>query len=113
MSILKKWKLKKVARKNRINFDGRMGLSINNNLVSEFGYLLMHYTNGKIESFTDRCQVHQVKDQVLAAINQDLSNSQTIEEQSIGVSRATAEANLHTLKAIVTALSNYHEAEIA
>ncbi|WP_017445686.1 hypothetical protein [Gayadomonas joobiniege] len=113
MSFYKNRKLKKVAKENGINFDGPMGLSINNKLVSEFGYLLRYYTDGELESFTDRGQIHRVKDQVLAAVDQDLSNSKTREEEALGISRATAEANLRNLKAIVTALSNYHEAEVA
>lgn len=113
MFFFKKFELKKIAKENGINFDGHMGLSINNKLVSEFGYLLRYYTDGQLESFSDRSKIHSVKDQVISAVDQDLASEKTREEEVYGISRATAEANLRNLKAIVIALSNYHLAEIA
>lgn len=113
MFFLKKIKLKKVAVENGINFNGPMGLSINNNLVSEFEYLLRHYTDGQLESFSDRVKIHEVKDKAISAIEQDLRNEKTREEEALGISRATAEANLKKLKKIIIALSNYYEAEVA
>lgn len=113
MLFFKNRRLKKVARENGINFDGPMGLSVNNKLVSEFGYLLRYYTDSQLESFSDRSKIHGVKDQVVFAVDQDLANAKTREEEALGISRATAEANLKNLKAIVIALSNYYEAEVA
>lgn len=113
MSFLKKIKLKKVAAENGINFDGQMGLSINNNLVSDFGYLLRYYTDGQLESFSDRAKIHEVKDKAISAIDQDLKNVKTREEEALNISRASAEANLKNLKNIIIALSNYYEAEVA
>lgn len=113
MSFLKNRKLRKVAEENGINFDGHMGLSINGKLVSEFEYLLRFYTDSELESFSDRSTIHAVKSQVIDAIDKDLASGKTREEEALVISRATAEANLRNLKAIVTALSNYHEAEMA
>ncbi|MGM0857331.1 MAG: hypothetical protein ACQEW0_09605 [Pseudomonadota bacterium] len=112
MSFFKNRKLTKVAKENGINFDGRMGLSINGELVSDFCYLLRYYTNGQLVSFSDRSRIYSVKSQVIEAVDQDLASEKTREEEALGISRASAERNLRKLKAIVTALSNYHEAEI-
>lgn len=112
MSFFKNRKLKMVAEENGINFDGPMGLSINNNLVSEFSYLLRYYTDGQLQSFADRSKVYSIRAQVVAAADQDLSNAKTKEEEALGISRATAEANLKNLIHIVIALSNYYEAEM-
>ncbi|MCG5514448.1 hypothetical protein [Ectothiorhodospira shaposhnikovii] len=113
MSFFRNRKLRKVAEENGINFDGHMGLSINGKLVSEFGYLLRYYTDGNLDSFSDRSKLYAVKSQVIEAVDQDLAAEKTREEEALGISRATAEANLRNLKAIVTALSNYYEAEMA
>lgn len=113
MSFFKKRKLKKVALENDIDFNGYMGLSINGNLVREFGYLLKFYTDNNLESFDDRSALLKVKDQTINAINLDLQNSKTKEELALHICRDTAEGNLKNLIKIVEALSNYHEAELA
>jgi len=112
MLLFKKCKLKKVAKKNAINFNGHMGLSINGKIVSEFGYLLRYYTDGELDSFIDRSKIYAVKDQVIKSIDEDFLNEKTREEKNLRVSRTTAEANMRNLKFIIIALSNYYEAEI-
>ncbi|PKG80220.1 hypothetical protein CXF80_19020 [Shewanella sp. Actino-trap-3] len=113
MSFFKGRKLKKVALENSIDFDARMGLSINGNLVHDFGYLLKHYTTNNLESFDDRSAISKIKDKTIDAINLDLQNPKTQEELTFGVSRATAEGNLRNLIKILESLSNYHAAEVA
>jgi len=42
-----------------------MGLSINGNLVHEFGYLLKYYTTNNLESFDDRSAISKIKDKTI------------------------------------------------
>ena len=77
MSFFEKRKLKKVAINNGIDFDGRYGLTINGLLVYEFGYLLRCYTENELDSFEDRGRIHNFKEKIITAVEQDLINPQT------------------------------------
>ncbi|THB64504.1 MAG: hypothetical protein D6B27_10215 [Gammaproteobacteria bacterium] len=113
MSIIKNFKLKKVAKKHSINFAGRLGLAIDHNVVSNFNYLLEHYSGGELWDFDDRSLIHKHKDQLLKTIDEELRKDALREQEALKIGRKTAEANLKNLKKIIVALSEYHEVEAA
>lgn len=107
-------KLKKIAQKHRINFCGNYrALSIGGLLVSEFGYLLRHYSNGKLKSFDNFFSVYEIKDNLLRNIDSDFESDSPREFESGMVGKETALGNLRNLKGIILAISEYTETCIA
>jgi hypothetical protein len=109
--LLKSLKLKKVAKKNRIDFNGRLGLSVDGFLVSNFCYLLEWYSNGALNSFSDRSLLDKDKGYILMSIDADFKQSKLKEELRYTVSRATAKGNALNLKKIMISLTNYYKSE--
>jgi len=115
MSIFRKLKQKKVVKKHSINFDGRMGLSINGLLVKDFDYLLNWYSNNQLLGFADRELLFFHHEQIIKEINNDFKNKKLKEELAypISISRNLAEAKLCELKKIIIALVEYYKIEAA
>lgn len=88
-----------------IKFDG---LSIKGDAVSEFSYLLRYLTNGALENFNNFQAIDEHKEQILRAIERELSQ-ELIREQTLGVSREAAETHLKKLAAIITTISDYYQ----
>jgi hypothetical protein len=110
--LLKTIKLKKIAKKNGINFNSRLGLSINGCLVSDFGYLLEWYSNGLMDSFQDRHKLTENRDLILSEIDHDFEQTKLKEELSYYLSKATAVGNLLNFRNIVISITQYYESEI-
>ena len=109
--LRRKSKVKKAAEANGINFNGKMGTTVHGLLIHEFGYLLRYYSNEKLDCFDDLQALYNIRNDVLDAIEKDISSKRTKEEESLGVSRETAIANLKNLKEIIISLCNYFEVE--
>lgn len=114
MNIFNSIKLKKIAKKNRINFNNRMGLSINGLLVSDFEDLLICYSKKQLSSFSDRKSLYFHHENILREIDIDLKNVKLKEEIAypVSVTRNLAKSKIVNLKLIISSLVNYYLAEV-
>ncbi|WP_448548463.1 hypothetical protein [Thalassotalea fusca] len=114
MNIFKTIKIKGIAKKYRINFNSRMGLSVNGLLVSDFEYLLSWYSKNKLSSFSDRELLYFHHESIFHEINVDLKNDNLKEEIAypVSVNRNLAKSKIIDFKLIVSTLVTYYLAEV-
>lgn len=109
--FLKNRKLKKIANDLRLNFTGNYkSLSIHGLLVSDFCYLLRHYSQGRLDSFDDFEKIQSQRDLILQNIQEDIESGNPYELQIGMTSKETAINNIQNLKNIIRAICEYSEA---
>lgn len=92
-----------------IEFNDGKAITVNGLLISEFGYLLRYYSNGKLDNFDNLQAIAELSDSLIAAIDTELMADETKEQRNLGVSRNTAIANLGNLRSIILTLTAYLE----
>lgn len=92
-----------------IEFHDGKAITVNGLLISEFGYLLRYYSNGKLDHFDNLQAIAESSNNLIAAIDAELMADETREQQNLGVSRSTAIANLGNLRSIILTLTAYQE----
>lgn len=96
-------RIKVLMREHGICGAGR-SLVIHGLLVSEFGYLLRHYSGGELDSFSNLSTVTAHANTVLLAMEADYENPR---ESQVLCDLKTAQANLDNLRGIMGAILAY------
>lgn len=90
-----------------MSFNGFGGLVICDLVASEFGYLLRYLTDGELDRIREFEKIREKKDQILAAIENELKKPVLRESEALGVSRETAVGNMKNLQCIIESICDY------